>query len=156
MLIFKSWNCAHLPQFGLFKTQCQCKDTLIMSSFLYLEDTYKSLSATWLRMVDVSSKTYESKLCRIIGLLDLWWLKEPFAAGLPCELVQHFSPSTPLLIGGLSNIEETKGYLQLRLKRHRWFPKVLKTRDPLTFSIGWRRFQSVPVYAIEDINGRHR
>ena len=76
--------------------------------------------------------------------------------GLPCELVKHFTPENPLLVGGLSNVEETRGYLQIRLKRHRWFPKVLKTRDPLTFSVGWRRFQSVPVYAIEDQNGRHR
>lgn len=53
-------------------------------------------------------------------------------------------------------MEEGRGYMQLRLKRHRWFPKTLKTRDPLTFSVGWRRFQSVPVYAIEDQNGRQR
>lgn len=46
--------------------------------------------------------------------------------------------------------------LQVRLKRHRWYKKVLKTRDPLIFSIGWRRYQSTPVYAIEDSNGRHR
>uniref|UniRef100_A0A0A0K8M0 Ribosome biogenesis protein BMS1/TSR1 C-terminal domain-containing protein n=1 Tax=Cucumis sativus TaxID=3659 RepID=A0A0A0K8M0_CUCSA len=44
----------------------------------------------------------------------------------------------------------------VRLKRHRWYKKVLKTRDPLIFSIGWRRYQSTPVYAIEDSNGRHR
>lgn len=46
--------------------------------------------------------------------------------------------------------------LQVRLKRHRWHKKVLKTRDPLIFSIGWRRYQSTPVYAIEDSNGRYR
>ena len=59
-------------------------------------------------------------------------------------------------MGGLAAAEEGRGFLQLRLKRHRWFGKLLKNRDPLTFSVGWRRFQSMPVYATEDANGRHR
>lgn len=45
---------------------------------------------------------------------------------------------------------------QARLKRHRWHKKVLKTRDPIIVSVGWRRYQTTPVYAIEDRNGRHR
>lgn len=76
--------------------------------------------------------------------------------GVPCELVNNFDPRTPLLLGGLQRSEEAPGYMQLRLKRHRWFPKVLKNRDPLVFSIGWRRFQSIPVFAIKDNNERHR
>jgi ribosome biogenesis protein BMS1 len=46
--------------------------------------------------------------------------------------------------------------MHLRFKRHRWYPKVLKNRDPLIFSAGWRRFQSCPVYSQEDNNQRHR
>jgi len=46
--------------------------------------------------------------------------------------------------------------LQARIKHHRWHKKVLKTRDPIIASIGWRRYQTTPVYAIEDRNGRHR
>lgn len=76
--------------------------------------------------------------------------------GVPCELMQHFDPRQPLLVGGVPASEEGVGFMQLRFKRHRWFPKILKTRDPLVFSIGWRRFQSIPVYATEDANGRHR
>lgn len=77
-------------------------------------------------------------------------------AGIPCELLQHWDPAQPLLVGGLGASEEGRGFLQLRLKRHRWFGRLLKNRDPLTFSVGWRRFQSIPVYATEDANGRHR
>lgn len=76
--------------------------------------------------------------------------------GLPCEMIENYDPRTPILVGGLGQGEEAMGMMQVRLKRHRWFPKVLKNRDPLIFSIGWRRFQSLPVYAIEDNNGRHR
>lgn len=56
--------------------------------------------------------------------------------GVPCELMQHFDPVQPLLVGGVSASEEGVGFMQLRFKRHRWFPKILKTRDPLVFSIG--------------------
>lgn len=47
-------------------------------------------------------------------------------------------------------------FFQTRFKRHRWHKKVLKTKDPIIVSIGWRRYQTLPVYAIEDVNGRHR
>jgi ribosome biogenesis protein BMS1 len=38
----------------------------------------------------------------------------------------------------------------------RWYPKTLKTNDPLIFSIAWRRYQSMPVFSTEDQNDRHR
>jgi 40S ribosome biogenesis protein Tsr1 and BMS1 C-terminal len=58
--------------------------------------------------------------------------------GMPAELVAHFDPRTPLLAGAVAPAEAGTGFLRLRLKRHRWFPKTLKTRDPLIFSIGAR------------------
>ncbi|XP_048236056.1 ribosome biogenesis protein bms1 [Ricinus communis] len=75
---------------------------------------------------------------------------------VPFEMVEHFDPCHPILVGGIGFGEENVGYMQARLKRHRWHRKVLKTRDPIIVSIGWRRYQTTPVYAIEDCNGRHR
>ncbi|KAI4313296.1 hypothetical protein L6164_026287 [Bauhinia variegata] len=75
---------------------------------------------------------------------------------VPFELVEYFNPYHPILVGGIGLAEEGHGYMQARLKRHRWHKKVLKTRDPIIVSVGWRRYQTMPVYAIEDRNGRHR
>ena len=76
--------------------------------------------------------------------------------GVPHEWVDNFDPTRPLLVGGLLPSEDSMGYQQLRLKKHRWHRKVLKNQDPLVFSIGWRRFQSLPVYSMQDANSRHR
>ncbi|CAA7026396.1 unnamed protein product [Microthlaspi erraticum] len=75
---------------------------------------------------------------------------------VPYEMVDFFDPCHPIVVGGIGFGEDSPGYMQARLKRHRWHKKVLKTRDPIIVSIGWRRYQTLPVYAIEDRNGRHR
>ncbi|KAH1224663.1 Ribosome biogenesis protein BMS1 [Glycine max] len=75
---------------------------------------------------------------------------------VPCEMVEYFDPYHPILVGGIGIGEENVGYMQARLKRHRWHKKVLKTRDPIIVSVGWRRYQTTPIYAIEDSNGRDR
>ncbi|SJX65229.1 probable BMS1-GTP-binding protein, required for distinct steps of 40S ribosome biogenesis [Sporisorium reilianum f. sp. reilianum] len=66
------------------------------------------------------------------------------------ELVENFDAAYPLLVGGLLASEESFGFIQVRIKRHRWHQKILKTNDPLIFSLGWRRFQSIPIYSLDD------
>jgi ribosome biogenesis protein BMS1 len=75
---------------------------------------------------------------------------------VPYEFSAHFSPKYPVLVGGLLPTEDTFGYVQVRLKKHRWHPKILKNHDPLIFSVGWRRFQTIPMFHIIENGQRHR
>ncbi|KAL0933077.1 ribosome biogenesis protein [Colletotrichum truncatum] len=76
--------------------------------------------------------------------------------GVPAEFVEMFNPRMPIILGGLSPTEDRFGYVQVRIKKHRWHKKILKTNDPLIFSLGWRRFQTLPIYSISDSRTRNR
>jgi ribosome biogenesis protein BMS1 len=76
--------------------------------------------------------------------------------GVPHEFCAAFDPRYPLILGGLAATEDRFGFVQVRIKRHRWHKKILKTNDPLIFSLGWRRFQTMPLYSISDSRTRTR
>ena len=76
--------------------------------------------------------------------------------GIPAELLKNHDPRVPIVVGALKPEEEQMGYIQLKIKKHRWHRRILKTNDPLIFSVGWRRFQSIPLYAMADEMGRFR
>ena len=76
---------------------------------------------------------------------------------IPCEFLTTTQPNTPVIVGSLTAQElDTSRYIHARVKQHRWHKRVLKTRDPIIVSLGWRRFQTLPVYYIEEHNKRKR
>lgn len=76
--------------------------------------------------------------------------------GVPYELVQYLNPRLPIILGGVQSGEDAVGFVNVRIKKHRWYAKILKSHDPLIISMGWRRFQTQPVYAIRDAGTRTR
>ncbi len=56
------------------------------------------------------------------------------------KYVKNFTAETPLVLSRVNPGEDNSGFLKIRIKKHRWYSNILKTNDPLVFSIGWRRY----------------
>lgn len=72
---------------------------------------------------------------------------------VPIEAIDLLIPSSPLVIGGYSQQETKLAQIRCNIKKHRWHPRLMKSKDPLVVSLGWMRFQSIPVFSMEDRNG---
>lgn len=59
----------------------------------------------------------------------------------------------PLILGAQLPGEQNMGFVTCKVKKHRWHPRILKTRNPVWVSVGWKRFQTVPVYSMEQQGG---
>lgn len=53
---------------------------------------------------------------------------------------RNFTPTHPLVLARINPGEDNFGFLKVRIKKHRWYNSLLKTLDPLIFSVGWRRY----------------
>lgn len=75
---------------------------------------------------------------------------------VPAEFALNFDPTYPIVIGALNMGEENIGFVNVKIKKHRWHNKILKTNDPLIISLGWRRFQTIPLYSKLEDNMKYR
>ncbi|RYC55810.1 hypothetical protein CHU98_g10395, partial [Xylaria longipes] len=123
------------------------------------DEWYESQKANLQKQIDINKAEFE-------GLDERQRLAvEGLAAGkyvsvilekVPAEFILNFSARQPLIIGSLSPLEERFGFLQVRMRKHRWHKKILKNNDPLIFSAGWRRFQAMPMLHSWEERVRHR
>lgn len=72
--------------------------------------------------------------------------------GLAEEIFTSIHADKPLLICGVKALENVLGLLRGRIKNHKWNKKILKNQNPAIVSIGWQRFQTIPMYCTEDLN----
>jgi|JI10StandDraft_1071094.scaffolds.fasta_scaffold1551758_2 ribosome biogenesis protein BMS1 len=79
--------------------------------------------------------------------------------GVPAPVVENFDGHRPLLVGGIAatdGIDNPEnpgagfGFIKTRMKRHRWYGKILKSGNPLIVSVGWRRYETCPVFSKQD------
>ncbi|OAA45788.1 Ribosome biogenesis protein BMS1/TSR1 [Beauveria brongniartii RCEF 3172] len=123
------------------------------------DDWYDAQKAAIQKQLDINKEAYEElderQRSAVEGFRAGRYAKLVLD-GVPAEFVTHFDARLPVIVGGLTPTEDRWGFVQVRIKRHRWHRKILKTNDPLIFSLGWRRFQSLPIYSISDSRTRNR
>lgn len=64
------------------------------------------------------------------------------------------NPEYPVILCSLRHQELAYSYIRVKIKKHRWYPHILKNKDPIIFSMGWRKFQTVPVYCTDDVEAQ--
>jgi ribosome biogenesis protein BMS1 len=123
------------------------------------DDWYEAQKAMFQKQLDINraefDKLDEASRVRVEGHKPGTYARIVLEQ-VPYEFSANFNPRFPVIIGGLTPTEERFGFVQVRIKRHRWHKKILKTNDPLIFSLGWRRFQTLPIYSISDSRTRNR
>lgn len=111
---------------------------------------YDELKSTAEKQAELNRKVFEDMpddiRVQIEGFRSGMYVRVEFE-NVPAEFVTHFDPVYPLILGALNMGEENIGFVNIKIKKHRWYPKILKTNDPLIISLGWRRFQTIPLFS---------
>lgn len=120
---------------------------------------YEALKAEADRQTELNRKEFasldEETRLEIEGYRAGLYVRMNFK-NIPCEFVENFNPTFPMLVGALNMSEENVGLVGCKVKKHRWYKKILKTGDPIIISMGWRRFQTIPIYAKIEDDLKHR
>ncbi|CCH58403.1 hypothetical protein TBLA_0A06100 [Henningerozyma blattae CBS 6284] len=120
---------------------------------------YELQKAKIAKQLDINNTVYENMTLeqrqKIEGFKAGSYVRIVFEK-VPMEFIENFDPKYPIVVGGLLPTEMKFGIINARLRRHRWHKKILKTNDPLVLSLGWRRFQTLPVYTTSDSRTRNR
>lgn len=120
---------------------------------------YEALKAQAEKQADLNKKEFasldEDVRLEIEGFRAGLYVRMSFK-NVPCEFIENFDPTYPILVGALNMAEENVGLVSCKVKKHRWYRKILKTNDPLIISLGWRRFQTIPIYAKIEDDMKHR
>ncbi|KAH9386193.1 ribosome biogenesis protein BMS1 [Nematocida major] len=69
---------------------------------------------------------------------------------LPAAVADVYTPENIFILGANKEEELSMTFVQGRVKRHKWFKKTLKTKEAHYVSMGWRRFQTCPVFSMKD------
>ncbi|KAI5184380.1 ribosome biogenesis protein BMS1 [Nematocida homosporus] len=69
---------------------------------------------------------------------------------LPSDTMQAYRPTNLFILGANKEEELSLAFAQGRIKRHKWFKKTLKTKEAHYVSMGWQRFQTVPLFFNKD------
>lgn len=115
---------------------------------------YENLKAEALKQSELNKSVFENLdqglRIEVEGFRPGLYVRMLFK-NISSEFVTNFDSSYPILIGALNMAEQNIGFVSCKVKKHRWYKKILKTNDPLIISLGWRRFQTLPIYSkIED------
>lgn len=65
------------------------------------------------------------------------------------EFTSGYKTTSPIVLGVTLPGEQQYAYITAKIKKHRWHTKILKTGNPVFVTCGWRRFQTVAYFAME-------